>query len=101
MVVDSSVVLAVLLNDRHAVWAAQHLNKYLGELKMSVVNLTEVLIILRDRQPKLIDTLQQALNEMPIEFMPVVPSDAEIAARARHQYPLNLGDCFAYALAKR
>ena len=32
--------------------------------------------------------------------MPPTESHAEIAARARLRYPLNLGDCFAYALAK-
>jgi hypothetical protein len=35
-----------------------------------------------------------------IRFVPPDKSQAEIAADARMRLPLNLGDCFAYALAK-
>ena len=35
-----------------------------------------------------------------IRFVAPTPSQAVEAARARGLFPLNLGDCFAYALAK-
>ena len=35
-----------------------------------------------------------------IRLVHPTPRHAEIAASARLRYPLNLGDCFAYALAK-
>jgi uncharacterized protein with PIN domain len=36
---------------------------------------------------------------MPIDFVAPTTQHAFIAARARQRFPLNLGDCFAYALA--
>jgi ribonuclease VapC len=101
MVVDSSVILSILLNDEHAVWCAAKLQQHAGGLKMSVVNVTEVLIILKDSQPKLFPALQQDVLAMPILYADVTFDDAKVAAAARVTFPLNLGDCYAYALAKR
>ena len=44
--------------------------------------------------------LLAAIETSSIRLVPPTPSHAEIAAAARLRYPLNLGDCFAYALAK-
>ena len=66
---------------------------------MSTVNVTEVLILVRDRQPQLYDELASRLLTSSIRFVPPDVEQAQIAARARLEYPLNLGDCFAYALA--
>ena len=63
------------------------------------VNLAEALIRIRDRQPTLAGELQTRLLGSGIHFVPPDQAQAVIAARARHQFPLNLGDCFAYALA--
>ena len=71
-----------------------------GELRMSTVNLTECLIRLRDRQPQLADALEARVLESGIRFVPPDVAQAQLAADARLRYPLNLGDCFAYALAK-
>ena len=59
MVVDTSVILAVYFDDPQAAWAAEQLTRHAGQLRMSTVNLTEVLIRLRDRQPTLASDLQQ------------------------------------------
>ena len=67
---------------------------------MSTVNLAEALIIIRDRQPGLADELEKRLLSSEIRFIAPDQSQARIAARARLQFPLNLGDCFAYALAR-
>ena len=67
---------------------------------MSTVNLAEVLIRLRDRQPTLFPELQQRLLSSGIRFIPPDHAQAVIAAEARLRFPLNLGDCFAYALAR-
>jgi predicted nucleic acid-binding protein len=66
---------------------------------MSTVNLTEVLIRVRDKQPQLYDQLEARLLTSGIRFVPPDAAQARIAAWARLEYPLNLGDCFAYALA--
>lgn len=99
MVVDTSAILAVFFGERHGAWVAEQLTANSGELCMSTVNLTEALIVLRDRQPTLADELQEHLLAAGIEFVPPDTQQAEIAARSRLRFPLNLGDCFAYALA--
>ena len=66
---------------------------------MSTVNLTETLIRVRDRQPESFEQIETELLNSGIRFVPPDVQQARIAAEARLRYPLNLGDCFAYALA--
>jgi ribonuclease VapC len=67
---------------------------------MSTVNLAEVLILCEDRQPQLAHEMKDMLLSSSIRFVPPTVEHAALAAEARIRYPLNLGDCFAYALAK-
>ena len=67
---------------------------------MSTVNLTETLIRLRDRQPDRFAQLESRLLNSGIRFVPPDVEQARIAGDARLRYPINLGDCFAYALAR-
>lgn len=99
MVVDASVILAILFAEPHAAWAAQRLGEHAGALRMSTVNLAEVLILVRDRQPMLFDELERRVLDSGIRFIPPDTEQARVAADARLRLPLNLGDCFAYALA--
>jgi uncharacterized protein with PIN domain len=99
MVVDTSIVLAVFFRETHGVWAARQLNAHAAVLRMSTVNLAETLIRIRDRQPILADDLESRLLTSGIRFVPPDTAQARTAARARLTYPLNLGDCFAYALS--
>ncbi len=41
MVVDTSVLLAVLFQEPHGAWAAEQLNAHAGTLRMSTVNHAE------------------------------------------------------------
>ncbi len=99
MVVDSSVLLAILFAEPHAEWAAGQLQAHASELRMSTVNLSEILIRVRDRQPQLYEELEEQVLKSGIRFIPPDVRQARIVAEARLRYPLNLGDCFAYALA--
>jgi len=99
VVVDTSVLLAVFFAEPDAEWAAGKLAEYAAELRMSTVNLAEVLIRIRDRQPQLYEALEAKLLGSGIRFVPPDVEQARIVAEARLRYPLNLGDCFAYALA--
>ena len=67
---------------------------------MSTVNLTECLIVLRQRAPNRADELIERFLNAGIEFVSPDVIQSKLAATARLQYPFNLGDCFAYALAK-
>jgi len=99
MVVDASILLAIFFKEAHSQWAANQLNAHATELCMSTVNLAEVLIQSQDRQPKLFPELKKNLLDGNIRFVPPDVFQAQIAAEARLKYPLNLGDCFVYALA--
>jgi ribonuclease VapC len=100
VVVDASALLAVLFGEPHAQWLADQMSQHAGELRMSTVNLAEALIRLRDRQPQLYDVLEGEVLESGIRFVPPDLEQARLGAAARLQFPLNLGDCFAYALAR-
>ena len=99
MVLDTSVVLAVFFAEDSSQWVADKMTEHAVELRMSTVNLTEVLIRLKDRQPQLYPELEEQLLGSGIRFIPPDVEQARIAAEARLRFPLNLGDCFAYALA--
>ncbi len=99
MVVDTSALLAVFFDEPGAGWAAARLEEHAPELRMSTVNLAETLIRLRDRQPQLADRLEDEILDSGIRFVAPDVDQARRAAAARLRFPLNLGDCFAYALA--
>lgn len=99
MVIDTSALLAVFFAEPHGEWVAERLSENAGELRMSTVNLAETLVLIRDRQPHLFDTLEEKVLSSGIRFVPPDVEQARIAAQARLKYPLNFGDCFAYALA--
>ena len=99
MVVDTSVLLAVLFFDPGTEWAVSRLEEHAAELRMSTVNLAESLVLLRDRQPQLADQLESQILDSGIRLVPPDAEQSRIAAAARARFPLNLGDCFAYALA--
>lgn len=100
MVVDTPILLAVFFNEEHGAWAVRQLEKNKLSLRMSTVNLAETLILIKDRQPQLFEEIKDKIYASSIRFVPPPQTQAEIAAIARLKYPLNLGDCFAYALAK-
>ena len=99
VVVDTSVLLAIVFDESHANWAVQELARHEGAVSMSTINLTETLIRIRDRQPDLADSIEAWIFRSSIRFVPPDVEQARIAAEARLRYPLNLGDCFVYALA--
>lgn len=98
MVVDTSALLAVLFEEPGADWVTAQFVANAAELRMSTVNLTETLIQLRDRQPQLADGLEAEILDSDIRFIPPDIEHSRLAAAARLRFPLNLGDCFAYAL---
>ena len=100
MVVDTSALLAILFDERHAAWCAERMADAAGDLVMSTVNLAETLILVADRRPEALRTVEeQIVSSGAIRFVPPDAAQAQVAATARLRFPLNLGDCFAYALA--
>jgi len=99
IVLDTSAVIAIYLGEPTATWITAHMDGA-EQLFMSTVNLAECLIILRLRDPKQADAHEQQLLTGSINFIAPDITQTKLAARARSVYPLNFGDCFAYALAK-
>jgi len=100
VVVDTSALLAVIFQESLGPWAADQLQANRGYLLMSSVNYAEVLMLLQAKQPTDAELIREAIEGTSIRLVPSTPLHAEIAAAARLRYPLNMGDCFAYALAK-
>ncbi len=104
--VDASAVLAILFDEPEGV-AFRNLLTAEGGL-ISPVNHWEVMVralaTLGDTGPSEAEALLEALM---VTVSPATADDSRAAARAFHRFGkrasahLNLGDCFAYALAER
>ncbi|SJM93633.1 Ribonuclease VapC [Crenothrix polyspora] len=107
MVVDSSVLIAVLLLESDA---EQLLNQLIDadELYLSAVSLVETAMVIEYKKGK---SGADKLDELLAELTPtIVEFDQQQAALARmawreygkgrHPAKLNFGDCCSYALAK-
>lgn len=98
--IDSSVILSILLRESHEAWCTNQLALYGPRLLLSAVNLTEILIVLQHRFPAHWEECYRTMLHAPIHIVPTSQQHAELAAMSHAKYPLNLGDGFAYALAK-
>jgi ribonuclease VapC len=99
LVIDTSALLAILFNEPLSTWAAGHLQRSQAP-RMSTINYAEALIVSGERFPQRLGAVEAAIQRSAIQLIAPTARQAEIAAVARLRYPLNLGDCFAYALAK-
>ena len=106
MVIDTSAIVAILLNEPDA-------NRYVHALKdaneplMSAVTRVELSFVIEGRKGEIgrIE-LEAFLDELQPQIIPVSAHHADIAINAfrrygkgRHRAALNIGDCFSYALA--
>ena len=107
MVIDTSAIIAVLLNESTAMRIAQAIEAGSPRL-LSVANLLETSIVIESRKGEAGSReLDLFVYRASIEPIAVDPDQMEIArlawrrfGKGRHPAGLNYGDCFAYALAK-
>jgi ribonuclease VapC len=107
MVIDTSAIIAVLLNESTAMRIAQAIEAGSPRL-LSVANLLETSIAIESRKGEAGSReLDLFVYRAAIEPIVVDPDQMEIArlawrrfGKGRHPAGLNYGDCFAYALAK-
>jgi ribonuclease VapC len=107
MVIDTSALIALLLNEEDAGRLAQAIEGDSLRL-LSAANLVETSIVIESRKGEAGGReLDLLLYRAAIEIVPVDHNQAEIAriawrrfGKGRHPAGLNYGDCFAYALAK-
>ena len=108
MILDTSALLAILLDepDAHAMAEAM---ASAAQRRISAVNWLETAIVITSRRGERGAELFRALvAKLQPEIVPVDSGQAESAyaawlayGKGRNPAALNLGDCFAYALAKR
>jgi len=108
MIVDASAILAILLDEEDGTVFSEALLVSDDRHAMSPINYLEAAIKVdspryRDKAPDLDPLLK--VHDVSLAF--VTPEQAQIAREAyqrfgngNHEARLNLGDCFAYALAK-
>jgi ribonuclease VapC len=108
MIVDASAILAVLLREPEERHFVDVLTDSPSRAGLSPVNFLEVAIrVDRGDMPEASERLETILAHMNIEVAEITPEQAQLAreayrrfGRGNHPAKLNLGDCFAYALAK-
>ncbi len=101
MIVDSSAIIAIAIDEPAADWVESALLRpNVLPLRMSWVNITEVATTLRRGGSFDIGTLQSLLARVGIEALQIDHDIVRVVADARRRFPLNFGDCFAYAHAK-
>ncbi len=107
MIVDSSAIIAILRNEPDAAAMAEALQEA-PIRRMSAVTYVEAAVVAdNDRNPLLSRRFDSLVRDAQMLIEPVTARQAELARQAyrdfgkgRHKAGLNLGDCFAYALAK-
>src|SRR5215831_2827103 len=108
MVIDTSALIAVLLNEPDAPRISEAIELASVRL-LSVANFLEAAMVIESLKGEAGGReLDLALYRATIEVVPVDQDQAEIArlawrryGKARHTAGLNYGHCFAYALAKQ
>ncbi|HEX6014947.1 MAG TPA: type II toxin-antitoxin system VapC family toxin [Geminicoccaceae bacterium] len=108
MIVDSSALLAILFGEPDRERYAEALDAA-PSARLSAVNLVEAAVrVDMGRNPIASDAFDDLIKEACITIEPVTAEQTYLARRAYRAYSrgsgsparLNLGDCFAYALAK-
>lgn len=106
MVIDSSALLSILLNEIDARTIAQAIREDARRL-VSAGTLLEASMVIESRRGLGMESLDALLDEYDAEVIAFTPKQAQIARRAfrkfgkgRHPANLNFGDCIAYALAR-
>lgn len=109
MILDSSAVMAIILEEDDAQQFAIAMSASSTPLRLSAGNWIELAAVLtRTADGKLWGIAERIIDEAMVTIEPVTVEQAMIAREAyrryglgtRHPARLNFGDCFAYALAK-
>ncbi len=107
MVIDTSAIIAVLLNEANAARITQAIETASPRL-LSGANLLETSMVIESRKGEAGGReLDLLIYRAAIEIVAVDQDQIEVArvawrrfGKGRHPAGLNYGDCFAYALAK-
>jgi ribonuclease VapC len=108
MIVDSSAIIAILLNEEDGDALSRVLDG-VDVVRMSAASYFETSIVIDHYRDAALSTrLDDTILDAEIVIEPVTPEQARIARQAYRDYgkgsghpaQLNFGDCFSYALAR-
>jgi ribonuclease VapC len=108
MIIDTSALVAILRDEPEAEMCARAIESA-AERRLSAVNFVETAVVIDgSRDPIASRRFDDLLTVAHVRIEPVTESQARLARDAYrdfgkgsgHPAKLNLGDCFAYALAK-
>jgi ribonuclease VapC len=108
MIVDASALLAILLRESDEIRYSGVLSEYPDQAFISPVNYLEIALrVDRGDMPEISAKVDELLARLDVKIAKITPEQAYLARQAHqrfgkgnHPARLNLGDCFAYALAK-
>lgn len=108
VVVDTSSLAAVVLGEADAERHLTVLKAHAGDVHLSAASAVELGIVVEAKQgAEATEDLQRLIALLGVITVPLDADQAMVAVAAwrrfgkgRHPAGLNLGDCFAYALAK-
>jgi ribonuclease VapC len=107
MIIDSSAIIAILRREKEADAMANAIEQA-SICRISSVSYVEAAVVVDSRRDPIFSRgLDDLLRQTQTIIEAVTPEQAILARQAyrdfgkgRHRAGLNLGDCFAYALAK-
>jgi ribonuclease VapC len=107
MVIDTSAIVAILFDEPERPQFAAAIDAAALRL-LSAATLVEATLVVEGRKGRRAEGMvDRFVEDAEIEVLPVTIENAQLACEAfrtfgkgRHAAGLNLGDCFAYALAK-
>ncbi len=108
MIIDSSALIAILRDEPEAPFCAMAIERAFHR-RISAANFLEAAVVIDgSRDPVASRRFDDLVREARLVIEPVTEAQARIAREAYrdfgkgsgHPAQLNLGDCFAYALAK-
>ncbi len=101
MILDTSVVVALAADEPACAWIHETLDEHPREhLRMSWVNIAEAGMVLERAAGGASAQLEAALAALGVEPLEADFPLLQAAIAARSRFPLNFGDCFAYAHAR-
>jgi ribonuclease VapC len=105
VIVDTSAVIAMLLGEPEAAALAQAVNAA-SNPAISAVSWAEAAIVAENRSAAAAAAFGPLMDRLRLDIVPFTAVEARLAldahrrfGKGRHPAGLNLGDCFAYALA--
>ncbi len=107
MIVDASALLAIILGEEDGDLYSRAIADEFDDIFISPINFVEAAIKADKKGPQTGEALDEIMRVGAIKLAQITRTQAELAREAyrkfgkgNHEARLNLGDCFAYALAK-